>query len=48
MSVGEERVYQTLWHGRESDGIFIESSDMIVSRVWYGLMNGAFEMFSQN
>jgi hypothetical protein len=25
MSVGEERVYQTLWHGRENDGIFIET-----------------------
>jgi hypothetical protein len=25
MSLGEERVYQTLWHGRESDGIFIET-----------------------
>jgi hypothetical protein len=25
MSLGEERVYQTLWHGRESDGVFVES-----------------------
>jgi hypothetical protein len=25
MSLGEERVYQTLWHARETDGIFIES-----------------------
>jgi len=25
MALGEERVYQTLWHGRESDGIFIET-----------------------
>jgi hypothetical protein len=25
MSLGEERVYQTLWHGRETDGIFLET-----------------------
>jgi hypothetical protein len=25
MSLGEERVYQTLWHARESDGVYIES-----------------------
>lgn len=25
MSLGEERVYQTLWHGRESDGILTET-----------------------
>jgi hypothetical protein len=25
MSLGEERVYQTLWHGRESDGVFVEN-----------------------
>ena len=25
MSLGEERVYETLWHARESDGVFAES-----------------------
>lgn len=25
MSLGEERVYQTLWQGRESDGVYVES-----------------------
>lgn len=25
MSLGEERVYETLWHGRESDGVLAES-----------------------
>jgi hypothetical protein len=38
MSLGEERVYETLWHGRESDGIFAESRKSKIFSLGYDRM----------
>ena len=40
MSLGEERVYQTLWHGRESDGVFAESKRSKTVCLGYDRMAG--------